>query len=262
LHPFLLEIPFGGDVYRIPSYGVMLALAFSAAYFESLRRAAKTGDSQDHVENLFLVVIAASVVGARLFHVLFEEPSYYWKNPAKIFALWEGGYTFYGALLLAATGIFVYCRRKKISFLAYGDIAAPATALGLFLGRLGCFLAGCCWGTPTNVPWGVVFRHPDTFAAVKGIRVHPSQIYEALGGLFIYLYLTWRFKKRAYPGQIFFHGVAIYSVVRFIVERFRGDEYRGFVLGGLVSYSQLVSLSLLPAALFGMWHFSKRSVKG
>jgi phosphatidylglycerol---prolipoprotein diacylglyceryl transferase len=248
----------GGELYRVPAYGVMLALAFSSAYFISLWRATKTGEEANHVENLFLIVVGASVVGARLFHVVFEEPSYYRQNPGKILAIWEGGYTFYGALLLASLGIFLYCRWKKISFLAYGDIASPATAFGLFIGRMGCFLAGCCWGRPTDVPWGVVFKHPETFAAVKGIRVHPTQVYEALGGLGIFFYLSWLFRRRAYRGQIFFHGVAVYSVIRFIVERYRGDDYRGFILGGLVSYSQLVSLSLLPLALLGMWHFGKR----
>lgn len=261
MHPYLLEWQMNGELYRIPSYGIMLALAFSCAYFEALRRAVKTGDSPDHVENLFILVVLASVVGARLFHVAFEEPAYYLRNPGKIIAVWEGGYTFYGALLLASLGIFLYCRWKKIPFFPYGDIASPATAFGLFLGRFGCFLAGCCWGLPTKVPWAVTFNHPETFSSVKGISVHPTQIYEALGGLGIFFYLNWRFKNRAYPGQIICHGIAIYSVLRFIIEHFRGDDIRGFVFGGLVSYSQLISLSLLPLALLGM-RYAKRSVNG
>ncbi len=262
MHPYLLEWQMNGELYRIPSYGILLALAFSSAYFEALRRAMKTGDGPEHVENIFITVVLASVVGARLFHVLFEEPSYYLRHPGKIIALWEGGYTFYGALLLAATSIFLYCRWKKISGLPYLDIASPATAFGLFLGRMGCFLAGCCWGRPTNLPWAVVFNHPETFSSVRGIPVHPTQVYEALGGLCIFFYLSWRFKRRAYEGQIFFHGIAIYSILRFVVERFRGDDYRGFILGGLVSYSQLISLSLLPLALYGMWRYGKKSVNG
>ena len=101
------------------------------------------------------------------------------------------------------------------------------------------------------------FKHPETFSSVKSISVHPTQIYEALGGLAIYAYLTWRFRRRSYSGQILFHGVAVYAILRILVEHFRGDESRGFILSGLVSYSQLVSLSLLPIALFGMRHFSK-----
>ncbi len=258
MHPFLFEFHWGSELYRIPSYGVMLALAFSLGYFDALRRAVKTGESPDHIENLFLVVVGASVVGARMFHVLFEEPSFYRQNPAKIFALWEGGYTFYGAVLLGLVGIYLYCRWKKINFLPYGDIIAPATALGLFIGRFGCFLAGCCWGRPSDLPWAVIFKHPETFASVKGISVHPTQIYESVCGLAIYAYLTWRFKRRHYTGQILFHGVAVYAILRIFVEHFRGDGSRGFILGGIVSYSQLVSVSLLPLALFGMRHFSKQ----
>ncbi len=248
-----------GELYRLPSYGVMLALAFSAAYFEALRRALITKDDLNHVENLFLVVVLCSVVGARLFHVFVEEPSYYLQHPGKIVAIWEGGYVFYGALLLASAGIIVYCRKLKISFLPYGDIAAPATALGLFIGRIGCFLAGCCWGKPTDVPWGVIFNHPETFSSVKGVRVHPTQLYEAVGGLAIYGYLTWLFRRRRYQGQIFFHGIAIYSVMRFGIECFRGDDVRGLIFGGWVSTSQLISLSLLPLSIAAMRYFSKRS---
>lgn len=257
MHPYLLEIPWGGTLFRLPSYGVFLALAFSAAYFESLRRATKTGEDPRHIENLFLIVVGASVVGARLFHVLFEEPGYYWQNPGKIVALWEGGYTFYGAMLAAVGGIFLYCRTKEIMFLPFGDIAAPAAALGLFIGRTGCFLAGCCWGTPTHLPWAVVYRHADTFSAVKGIPVHPAQLYEAFGALGIFAYLTWRFRDRKYPGQILFHGLAIYAVLRFFVEFVRGDEARGFIASGLISYSQFVSIAILPLAVLGMRYFGK-----
>jgi len=259
LYPFLLEWHMHGELYRLPSYGVMLALGFSLAYFEAIRRSLIVKDDPNHVENIFLVVVLCSVIGARLFHVFVEEPTYYWQHPEKIIAIWEGGYVFYGALLLASAGIIVYCRKQKISFLPYGDIAAPATALGLFIGRIGCFLAGCCWGKPTTLPWGVVFNHPETFSSIKGVPVHPTQLYEAAGGLGIYAYLNWLFKRRRYQGQVFFHAIAVYSVMRFFIECFRGDDVRGLLLGGWVSTSQLVSLALLPAAIVGMRYASRRS---
>lgn len=257
MHPYLFDWVVNGYHLRPPSYGIFLALAFSFAYFESLRRAALLEEETRHVENLFLLVVLSAVFGSRLFHVLFEEFSYYRANPSKIFAIWEGGYTFYGAMLLAMFSIFAYCHIKKINFLQFGDIAAPATALGLFFGRIGCFLAGCCWGIPTKMPWGVVFSHPDSFTTNHIVALHPTQLYEAFSGLIIFFYLLWKFKHRKYVGQIFFQGLMLYSVARFMIEFFRGDDYRGYVFDGALSYSQLVSLVIFPFTIVGMFLYSR-----
>lgn len=143
MRPFLIDFFIGQYHIRLPSYGIMLALAFSFGYFQCLYWANRTKEKVAHVENLFLLVIFGSVVGARLFHVMFEDFGYYLDHPWKIFAVWEGGYTFYGALLVAILFIYVYSRRHKLNYLVYGDFAAPALMSGLFFGRIGCFLAGC-----------------------------------------------------------------------------------------------------------------------
>ena len=258
MYPYLISATIFGHAVRVPTYGVMLALAFSAGYFTCLYRTMKLGESPAHIENLFLLVVVASVVGSRGFHVLFEEPSFYWNHPGKIFAIWEGGYTFYGAMLASVAVLFVYCWRTKIDYLTFGDIAAPATALGLCIGRVGCFAAGCCWGKPTSSFLGVTYTHPDSFAAVKGIPLHPTQLYESLGALFIFFYLTWRFRNRQYPGQIFFHGLLIYAVMRFLVEIFRGDDYRGYLFNGLLSYSQFISLAIFAVAAVSIFRFGRK----
>lgn len=260
MFPYLVDTTLFGTHVMIPSYGVMLAISFTLAYFLALWRAKQMGVSERHVENLFLCVIVGSVVGSRAFHVLLEEPGYYFAHPNKILAVWEGGYTFYGALLLAMAAIFTYCRLQKIHFLPYGDIAAPATALGLFTGRIGCFLAGCCWGKKCDLPWAVTFNHAHTFSEIRGVPLHPTQIYEACLGLAIFTYLTWRFKKRRYEGQIFFEGIIFYGIGRFLIEYCRGDDVRGYVLNGLFSFSQVVSLMLVPLAAAGIFFFRKRAV--
>jgi len=251
MHPFLFDLRMGSFHLHPPTYGIFLALAFSAAYFMSLRRAFKLGDNPKHIENLFLIVVVASILGSRLFHVIFEEPAYYFAHPEKIIAVWEGGYTLYGAMLASILGVFLYCRRRRLSFFHFGDIAAPSTAIGIFLGRLGCFFAGCCWGKPTHSFLGVRFTHPLTFCELKNTPLHPSQLYEAVGCLLIFFYLEWRFKNRKYPGQILLEGLVSYSVLRFIVEVFRGDAYRGYV--GLLSYSQLVSVIVFAGAVFAIF---------
>lgn len=248
MHPFLFEINIAGHLIRPPTYGVLLALSFSAAYFESLRRAIKEEEDPKHIENLFLSIVVAAVLGARLFHVFFEEPSYYFENPSKIFAVWEGGYTFYGALLCSIFAMWLYCKIKKLNLLTFYDIAAPSTLLGLFFGRLGCFFAGCCWGKATSVPWAVTFTNPESFMNLKGIPVHPTQIYESIGSLLLYFFSQWRYRHRKYVGQIYLNSIIGYCVLRIFVEFFRGDDYRGYMFGGYVSYSQFVSLMILVAA--------------
>jgi phosphatidylglycerol:prolipoprotein diacylglycerol transferase len=260
MYPYLIHFVFNGHAIKIPSYGIMLALGFTLAYFESLYRAKKIGEPLKHIENLFLIIILGAILGARLFHVLFEEFDYYRDNPSKIIAVWEGGYTFYGGLITCIVFIYWYCRKSKIVFFQFADIAAGATALALSVGRVGCFLTGCCWGREAHVPWSVTFTHPETFTSVRNIPLHPTQLYESLGALGIYFYLLWLWPKRKYQGQLFFHGIALYAIVRFIVELYRGDDYRGYVFGGLLSYSQVVSLTLLPFALLGMFLFRKRPI--
>lgn len=257
MHPYLFDWVVQGHHLRPPTYGVLLALAFSLGYFDALRRAIKLGEDPKHVENLFLLVVLASVVGSRLFHVAFEELPYYMTHPGKIFALWEGGYTFYGAVLASMLVVFLYSNGKKLNFLQFGDLATMSTVLGLFIGRLGCFFAGCCWGRPTDVPWAVSFTNPEAFTSLKGVPLHPAQLYESFAALVLYIYLAWRFRHRRYPGQVFFHGLIFYAVARFIIEFFRGDDYRGFVFGGNLSYSQLVSLAILPFAAVGMFLYSR-----
>ena len=249
MHPFLFDLTIGGFHFKPPTYGILLALAFTVAYIYSLRRAVKLGEDPKHIENCFLVVVICTVVGARLFHVIFEEPKYYFTHPLKIFAVWEGGYTLYGALLMSIFGIFIYSRWQKISFLQIGDIAAPAAALGIAIGRMGCFFAGCCWGKPANLPWAVVFNHPLAFTNLKHIPIHPTQLYEALTALMLGIYLNSKFKNRKFKGQILSHGLIGYTVIRFFIEFFRGDEYRGFVFNGLLSYSQFISLIILPFSI-------------
>lgn len=257
--PFLLDFTIAGHHFRLPSYGVLLAFSFSLAYFTSIRRAKALNEDPRHVENLFLVIISASIVGSRLFHVLFEEPSYYFAHPEKILAVWEGGYTFYGALLMGLFGIAVYVRVQKIDFLGWADICTPACTFGLFIGRIGCFLAGCCWGKQCDLPWAVTFTNPESFTNLKNVPLHPSQLYESFSALLLWFYLEWRYKRQTYRGQIFLHAITVYAVIRFLIEYSRGDEYRGYVLNGLVSYSQLVSLSIIPFSVFAMFYYGKKN---
>lgn len=259
MRPYLFDLIIAGHHFRPPSYGVMLAIAFSSGYFDSLRRGKKLGMNLNHIENLFLLAVLGSVTGSRLFHVLFEDWGYYLEHPMKIFAVWEGGYTFYGAVIVGLLFMFIYARNKKIDIRPYFDLAATAVSLGLLFGRIGCFAAGCCWGRPSNVPWAVTFTSPDSFCTVRNVPLHPTQLYESFGGLLIYLFLSWRFRHRKFEGQIFCEGIIAYAILRFIIEFFRGDDYRGYVFNGMLSYSQLISLVLIPFGIAGLIYLNRRS---
>jgi len=258
MHPFLIDWIIGSFHLRIPTYGFLLASAFSIGYFLALKRAKNLKIPTRHVENFFFIAVLGSIVGARFFHVFFEEFSYYSKHPSKIWAIWEGGYTFYGALLSSLFFMYLYTRIKKISFLEMMDICTPGGALGLFIGRMGCFFAGCCWGRPSSVPWAVAFNAPETLSPSGNVRVHPTQVYEALVGLLVFFYLNYRFKHRRYSGQIFLEAITIYSLARFFIEYFRGDDYRGYLFGGLMSYSQFISLAIIPFTISAMILISKK----
>lgn len=232
-------------------------MAYAVGYFECLRRAIQENRDPRHIENLFFIVIISATVGSRLFHVIFEDPVYYFDHPAKILAVWEGGYTFYGGLLLGMLGIYGYARVVKLNFLNLADLITPSVVFGLFLGRIGCFLAGCCWGKPTDLPWGVVFRSVHAMTTDHGHALHPTQLYEAFAALGFSIYLWIKCNHRKFDGQIIFTALVGYSAIRFFVEFFRGDDYRGLILGGALSYAQIVSLTLLPFTLVALFLFSR-----
>jgi len=252
MHPYLVDQVLFGIHFHIPSYGVLLAFSFSVAYFMALYQAFKLEEDPRHIEYLFLIIVFSSMLGSRLFHVVFEEPEYYLAHPKKILAIWEGGYTFYGALIAAIFSISVYCKWHKLRFLQFSDIATAGTLLGLSTGRVGCFLAGCCWGRPTNMPWGVSFTHAEAFTTLKAVPLHPAQLYESAGAFLLFLYSLNLFRKRKFIGQITFHGLIGYAAIRFVVEYFRGDDYRGYMFGGFLSYSQFISIIILVVSLYFM----------
>jgi len=152
VHPFLIDTSIQGVHFKVPTFGVMLAFAFSTAYFLSLKNAKTFHIASKHIERLFLLILISSAIGARLFHVIFEEPDFYFQHPEKILAVWEGGFTFYGSFLTSFLTLFFYVRHFHLRLGDLCDIAGTSTFLSLGLGRLGCFAAGCCWGKRCDLP--------------------------------------------------------------------------------------------------------------
>ena len=256
--PYLFRFELFHHVIALPSFGLMLSIAFSAAYVSSQHMASWFKIKSEHIDKLFFRVLIGSLIGGRLFHVFFEEPHFYVNNPLEILALWEGGLTFYGGVIGALANMLYYNYRHHLSSLVIFDIAAQAAAIGLGIGRIGCFLAGCCWGAPTSMRWGVVFNNPLSFCPLRGIPIHPTQLYEAAAGFFIFTYLYWRSRHLAYKGQMFYHGLFLYAACRFIIEFYRADDYRGLLFGNHLSYSQLISL-ITMSLIFGIRCITKQN---
>jgi phosphatidylglycerol---prolipoprotein diacylglyceryl transferase len=236
MHPKILDL---GPI-TIHTYGLLLALAFICGIWAASRNARKQGIEPDSVWNLGLVIIFSALLGAKLLLFL-SDYRYYSENPREIFALstLRTSGVYYGALILSISCAVWYLRKKKLPFLKMADIAAPGIALGQAISRLGCLSAGCCYGKPTHMPWGIIFTSSyasENVGVPLNIPLHPTQIYESAGAFCLFLFLLKRFSKKHADGQILLEYVALYALMRFITEFFRDDD-RGFVLYGLLSTS-------------------------
>jgi phosphatidylglycerol:prolipoprotein diacylglycerol transferase len=137
------------------------------------------------------------------------------------------------------------------------DLISPLIALGLSLGRIGCFFAGCCYGKETLLPWGIVFKNPESLARLN-VPLHPTQLYDAVNGVVLFFFLSWMERKKTFDGQIFWLLIFLYSITRFFVEIFRGDP-RGFLFENLLSTSQGIGILLAIASLFMLFFMNKAS---
>jgi phosphatidylglycerol---prolipoprotein diacylglyceryl transferase len=233
--------------FPVNTYGVLLALAFMAALFVSSRLGGRDELPRERVFDLGLWMLLGGLIGSKLLLML-AEPEYGqdWHNLLSIDFLRSGGVWYGGFLGGLLTGVLLI-RRYKLSFWKVTDAFAPGVALGQAIGREGCFAAGCCWGRPTDVPWGVEFgelAHRITGVPV-GVHLHPTQLYESFGALLIFFFLLWLHRRKQFSGQVILFYAALYAVMRFTIEIFR-DDPRGDILGlttltGL-STSQMLSI--------------------
>lgn len=238
----------------IHTYGVLLALALLTAIWFAARLAEQDGVSRSLTWDLGFVVVISGIIGAKLLLVIVEW-DYYRANPGRLFSMefLQAGGVYYGGFIGALLGGFWFIRRHpSLSFWRMADAAAPAVALGQAIGRLGCFSAGCDYGCPTSVPWAVTFTSEYAHRMVGtplNVPLHPYQLYESGGTFILFLALWWGFRRRDFFGQIFCFYLMGYGTLRFFLEFFRGDIDRGFVFGGLLSTSQLISVLIVPAGL-------------
>lgn len=227
--------------FSLPTYLVFNSLLFCCLLVLVEKRSRRMHLSTKTVLNLSLSMMLFGLLGARLTHALVEYPSLYWNHPWQLFRLWEGGYVFYGGAIAAFLSCFFYLRWTQQDWRVWVDFFSPVIHLGYGLGRIACLMAGCCYGKSCDLPWAIHLVSEGADA----IGRHPTQIYASVwdlllaAGLFI-LERKQTFSK--YPSVLFFHGIAIHSMGRMLMEYFRDDE-RGFTWFHL-SFSTWISISI------------------
>jgi phosphatidylglycerol:prolipoprotein diacylglycerol transferase len=251
VHPRLFE--FGRLV--IPTYGVLVALGVLAGLTLALALARRLGVTHginpDKLWNLSLIGILAAIVGAKLLLIL-DNWSAFRAAPVLVLGLttFRSGGVFLGGFALAFIACLFYALRARLPLLRTMDIAAPAIALGHGIGRMGCLAAGCCYGRPTTLPWGITFHSQfaaRTTGVPLGIPLHPTQVYESITEFALCAILLWLFSRRHNDGEIMGFWLFSYGLARFFLEFLRGDAGRGSVFGGALSVTQLLAVLMVIA---------------
>ncbi|HEY9508660.1 MAG TPA: prolipoprotein diacylglyceryl transferase [Verrucomicrobiae bacterium] len=250
MHPIAFHI---GSL-KVHWYGVMMALAFVLGLWTASRRGLRENVPVEKVLDIGPWIIIGTIVGARILHVVT-----YWKEEFADQPIWEifmvqhGGLVFYGGLIGASLACIIYVRWKKIPLWKMADILAPSIALGYVFGRIGCLLNGCCYGRACSLPWAVTYPAGHETHPFNGIAtpVHPTQIYDSLMNVVLYVGLAWLFRRKKFDGQVFAAYLIGYSITRSIAESFRGDYSDLHIHDGLTP-AHLISIGIfiIGIALF------------
>lgn len=242
------------DTLLIPTYFVYISVLYCFLLVYVLRRARAHGENASTALDLGLILMVGGFLGGRLLHVFYELPQYYAEDWTRVFKIWEGGFVFYGGFLTALAGCLLLVWRRRLSFNRWADFYAPVIALGYGLGRVSCFLAGCCYGRACDLPWGVTFP----WDAERILR-HPTQLYAVIWELSVFgllIFLERRKIPSRIPGLVFWSWILLHSLGRLMMESFR-DDFRGHLLFGL-SLSTVISLLLLALAAAKLFTIYKR----
>ncbi len=238
MYPILVKI---GPL-TIHTYGFLMAVGVACGLWFIYVQAKKSGLDAVRIMDAAFYTIIISLVGAKL--VLFlSNIGYYVSYPRELFSLARSGGVFQGGLTFGVIYALWYFRRKKIPTWPTADIIAPALALGHGFGRIGCFSAGCCYGSECTAPWAVVFNN-EYASELTGVHLHtplhPVQLYEAVLNFLNFAVLFVILKKKTFDGQVFAFYIINYSVIRFAVEYFRGDHSDNiYFIRGASAFSSL-----------------------
>ena len=256
MYPELLKTSW----FTIHTYGFLIVAGFLICLYLLRKKAIAAGYNPDQMTDLAFWSLLFGLVGGRVLYVITLWPQFV-KDPVQMFKFWEGGLVYYGGFIGGITAFIFLCRRYKIPVLSALDIATPSLAIAHTFGRFGCFAAGCCYGKPIDAahPFAVIFNHAQTIAP-RGMPIHPTQLYDSLNAFILFLVLSWLYKRKTFDGQVILTYGMLYAIGRSIVEVYRGDKVRGFLIENVLSTSQFISIIIfvISAALF--YRFRKNAI--
>jgi len=250
MHPIIASF---GPI-TIYTYGLMVGIAFVIGIYIAKREAVRKNIQPDLIYDLALYLIIGSLAGARLYYLLFFDPASFIKNPIAIIKIWQGGLAIHGALLGGVLSAILFSKKRKISFWILVDVIAPSVILGQAIGRIGCFLNGCCFGVPTESKLGICFpKGSMADFAYNGLAVHPTQLYESTLNIIAFSVLLSLRQKIKFSGGIFSLYLMMYGCIRLVVSSLRGDSM--LIWGTNIKIAQVISGIIF---IVGMVVFIKR----
>ena len=298
MHPILFHVPFIG--LPVHTYGVMIATGFLVGIFVASREARRMGEYEEEALDFAFWALIGGMVGARIYFIAVNWQQYFITNPfvtvkflpfriPAVFAVWQGGLVFWGGALGGVLAFLIYVHKHKLHLGKFADLVILALPIGHFFGRLGCFSAGCCWGEScfhldagkvvANIS-GAAYFPPDALAYSSLLRsadpetmrlmtklgstlpLYPVQLYESFGELIIFLLLVLITSRKWFHGQVALSFFILYPILRSILELFRGDPERGYIIKNVLSVGQgtsiLVALSAI-GILFYLRHKNQMS---
>ena len=246
----------------IRSYGLLIAVAFMVGIWIARRRAANSRYDPDIVIDLSVIVILVSIIGARLAYV-FVRWDYYQHDLLGVFRLWEGGLALYGGIVAGTLAGLWFFRRRSIDMWAGADLMVPSLAMGVAIGRIGCFLNGCCYGKVCDHPWGVVFSE-SSIAGMRypGVHLHPTQLYESLLALVVFFVLLAVDRRKPFQGFLLWLFVMLLSIYRFFIDPIRQYDTESIAFqGGPIAFTnnQVFGVVLVLLSAGFMIYLSHRS---
>ena len=247
MHPLLFEINLGFLKIPLHTYGFMIAIGFLVSIATIRKLSVRNGMNPDLNADLAFWLLMYGFLGARILFII-TRLDFFLQNPGDMIKVWEGGLVFFGGLISSCIYAFFYLRKHKLSIWKTIDIFTPALTIAHAFGRIGCLSAGCCYGRPTDVPWAIKLNSDLVDETLRGVPLHPTQLYESSALLILFLGLLYIFKHRKFDGQVGLTYFMLYPIIRSVIEIYRGDSIRGFVIEGILSTSQFISILVFAAA--------------
>ena len=268
MHPIFFEIPIPDflqgilpESITIYSYGFFIACGAVAGFIYTAYQAKKQFDVKtETIQALIVLILIAAVIGGKFF-IIFENPKLYFEDPGLLLSDFSNGFVFYGSLLFAIPTMLIFFKKNNLPILPMLDIMAVTTCLVHSFGRIGCFMAGCCYGIPHDGLLAVTFTHPNSVADPMHTPLHPTQLYSSMAILSILAIILYIGRRKQFDGQLFMLYLMLYAIARSILEIFRGDLERGFLIENVLSNSQFISILVFIAGLIVYLILRKKSLK-